>query len=63
MITRVDKDSYLVSTLGREINIELAWEPLKERLLSCGVWTNDQVEELKTMSIGDNTLSPKGRYV
>lgn len=63
MITRTDKDSYAVTTMGREINLILSWDDLKARLLGCDVWTSGQVEDLKHLSVGDNTPQPRGRYV
>ncbi len=67
MIFREGKDLFAVRSPGGEINREFDREGLREYLQAIvlndkRLWSDDQIEDVLTMDVGDNTPAPKGVY-
>ena len=68
MICREGADSYSIHSIGREINIEsMTGTDLVEYLTaiihnSKQLWTDDQIEGVLYMDVGENTPVPYGAY-
>ena len=62
MITKIGKDLYHLNSLDGTVNMELSFADMKERLVGCGVWTEEQVDALKHFEIGDETPPVRAYY-
>ena len=62
MITRIAKDEYHIETIGREIDMILSWDDLVARLRPTGVWTEDHLNDLRGLMVGEQTRRPVGVY-
>ena len=58
MIYRDSTDSYRIETIGGEITKEFTQAELLAHLRACGVWSEDNLQQLVAMEVGSHTIKP-----
>ena len=63
MIYRDGPDLFRITTMGTSEEQELTFTALADKLRAISYWTEGQISDLQSMSIGDHTIKPHGYYV
>lgn len=62
MITKISDDEFNITNVNPLINITLTFDEMLDRLTKNGVWSSQQVEELKKLEDGESTKPPYAIY-